>query len=203
MARVVHIIGNGDSAALYKPAKGIKLVCNLPPFEVEDVYATCIVDFKMCRALDEGSVNLDAFNWVCGFRPQKYCQDINPSFYMKHSQRIRTFYTDLPKYAGNYTNFNCGHMATHYAANKLQADEIHMYGFDSLFEMNMRSYTDLVLVSDRSDINNYRLIENWRPIWEGIFREFSNTKFVLHYKHTRLNLNPLPNVSVDTSGSKK
>lgn len=82
--------------------------------------------------------------------------------------RIRNFYLDLPDYAGNYTNFNCGHFATHYAANKLEADEVHMYGFDSLFDSNMRSYTDLVLNSDRGDVNSFRLIENWRPIWQGI-----------------------------------
>jgi hypothetical protein len=181
MGRVVHVIGNGDQAQLYKPAKGIKLVCNLPPFEVENVYASCIVDFKMCRALNEGSVNLDAFNWVCGFRPHKYCTEINQKFYMKHMQRIRMFYRTLPEYAGNYTNFNCGHFATHYAANQLEGDEIHMYGFDSLFDLNMRSYTDLVLNSDRGDTNNFRLIENWRPIWEGIFKEFPKKKFVLQW----------------------
>ena len=196
MGRVVHVIGNGDQAQLYKPAKGIKLVCNLPPFEVENVYASCIVDFKMCRALNEGSVNLDAFNWVCGYRPHKYCTEINQKFYMKHMQRIRMFYRDLPKYAGNYTNFNCGHFATHYSANQLQGDEIHMYGFDSLFDLNMRSYTDLVLNSDRGDTNNFRLIENWRPIWEGIFNEFPDKKFVLHHHHDNFKLKVPDNVEV-------
>lgn len=196
MGRVVHVIGNGDQAQLYKPAKGIKLVCNLPPFEVENVYASCIVDFKMCRALNEGSVNLDAFNWVCGFRPHKYCTEINQKFYMKNMQRIRMFYRELPKYAGNYTNFNCGHFATHYAANQLKGEEIHMYGFDSLLDLNMRSYTDLVLNSDRGDVNNFRLIENWRPIWEGIFQEFTNTKFVLHHHHNSLKLKVPDNVEV-------
>lgn len=203
MSKVVHIIGNGDMAQMYRPAKGIKLTCNLPPFEVEDVYATCIVDFKMCRAINEGSVNLDRYQWVCGFRPNKYCTDINPNFYLKHSQRIRTFYLELPKYAENYTNFNCGHFATHYAANFLKADEIHLYGFDSLFDANMRSYTDLVLNSDRGDINNFRLIENWRPIWQGIFNEFSNTKFVLYHKHDGLKLKVGDNVSIDTTRQKK
>ena len=203
MGRTVHVIGNGDMAQMYKPAKGLKLTCNLPPFEVEDVYATTIVDFKMCKALNEGSVDLNAFQWVCGFRPHKYCTDLNPKFYMQHSHRIRGFYLDLPKYAKNYTNFNCGHFATHYAANFLKADEIHMYGFDSLFDTNMRSYTDLVLNSDRGDTNNYRLIENWRPIWQGIFNEFKNTKFVLYHKHSHIKFNVPENVEIDTSRAKK
>ena len=66
----VHIIGNGDSHNFYEPAKGIKITCNLPPREIANVYATAIVDFKMCKAIMEGSVNLDAYEWVCGARPK-------------------------------------------------------------------------------------------------------------------------------------
>ena len=52
MSRVVHVIGNGDSADLYnkEERKGLKLTCNLPPFPVPNVYASCIVDFKMMKA---------------------------------------------------------------------------------------------------------------------------------------------------------
>jgi len=199
VSRVVHIIGNGDMAQMYKPAKGIKLTCNLPPFEVQDVYATAIVDFKMCRAINEGSVNLDSFQWICGFRPEKYCTEMNPGFYMKHAHRIRQFYTVLPKYAKNYTNLNCGHFITHYAANVLDADEIHMYGFDSLFDTNMNSFTDLILNSDRGNTNNYRLIQNWRPVWEGIFNQFKSTKFVFYHKHTDMKVSRFDNIHIDTS----
>jgi len=50
MARVAHLIGNGDSCVYYKPAKGLKVVCNLPPFAVDNVYVSCMVDFKMMKA---------------------------------------------------------------------------------------------------------------------------------------------------------
>jgi hypothetical protein len=63
MAKVVHVIGNGNNASLYKPAPGLKITCNLPPFEVQDVYATCIVDFKMMKAMHEGSVIVPG-NWI-------------------------------------------------------------------------------------------------------------------------------------------
>lgn len=62
MSKTFHIIGNGDKAVTYKlmndPA-GKKLICNMPPFEVKDVMATCMVDFKMMMALTEGSIKLD------------------------------------------------------------------------------------------------------------------------------------------------
>ena len=63
MGKVVHVIGNGDKAVYYNEEKrvGTKLLCNMPPFEIppNEVYATCMVDFKMMKALTEGSVNLD------------------------------------------------------------------------------------------------------------------------------------------------
>jgi hypothetical protein len=115
---------------------------------------------------------------------------------MKYAPNIKEFYTFVPKYAKNATNFNCGHMAVHYAANRHEADEIHMYGFDALLDFNMRSYTDLVLSSDRSNNNNYRLLNNWRPVWRDIFRQFEKTKFVLHHNHDNLKVPKFDNVEV-------
>ena len=158
----IHILGNGDKSVLMpEPTRqgknGKVIICNQPPFAVNP-YATAIVDFKMMKALDEGSVNLDKFSWVCGNRPKIYC-DKKPFFYMKHAERIREFYTDVPKYCGPNaataaTNFNCGHFATHYACRRHSPKEVHMYGFDTLLDFNMRSITDVYLSSDRSNTNN-------------------------------------------------
>lgn len=205
MHEVVHIIGNGDNAVMFdnENAKGTRLICNLPPFDVKRVYGSVMVDFKMMAALTEGSLNLDMYQWILGNRP-KIWMEKQPGFYLKHAARIREFYLTVPKYCGPVgsaqaaTNFNCGHMAAHYAANKLKAKEIHMYGFDSLFDHNMRSITDLYLSSDRGDQNNFRLLENWRPIWGGIFGEFSETKFKIYHKHDKLKIPKPKNVEVVT-----
>ena len=203
MSKVAHIIGNGDKVSLYEPSKGIKIACNIPPFPVNNLYATVIVDFKMCRALHEGEVAING-SWLCGFRPKKY-SEMHPSWYMKFAPQIKEFYTTIPKYTNvtgkdnlgqMYTNFNCGHLATHWAANKLKADEIHLYGFDSLFDWNMRSYTDLVIDSDRGNSNNHRLIDNWRPVWSGILKEFSNTQFVFYHSHDKLKIPKPENVEI-------
>jgi len=62
----------------------------------------------------------------------------------------------------------------------------------------------MVLNSDRGDVNNFRLMENWRPIWTQLFNEFKNTKFVLYHKHDNLKIKIIgDNVSVDTSRIKK
>lgn len=196
-----HIIGNGKSAAGYRPDKGLKITCNLPPFAVENVYTTTIVDFKMCKAIDEGSVQIPG-DWVLGARPRRYCE-MFPNFRMKYASQMKEFYLKLPKYAKDYTAFNCGHMATHYAANKLKCDEIHMYGFDTIFAFDITSTSDLVLKSDRQTGNTQRLTNNWRPIWEGIFNEFKDKQFVLYYYKEVEPLIKLPkNVEVVIRGKK-
>jgi len=205
MSTIAHVIGNGDNAVLYKPSKGLKITCNLPPFAVANIYATCIVDFKMCKAITEGSVVVPG-DWVMGYRPKVWYEKNPNNFRMRFGHQIKEFYTELPQYAmlnktdiGNgYTNFNCGHMAVHYSANKLKATEIHMYGFDSMFDMSLRSCTDFYLNSDRGNMNNFRLVENWRPIWQGIFNEFKDTQFVLHHKHDGLKFSKPENVNIVT-----
>lgn len=210
MARVVHVIGNGDSSSLYlrQPRKGLKLCCNQVPFEVPDKWATVMVDFKMMDSLtrakngDPTGLTIPG-NWVLGFRPKKWMES-RPNFHMQVASQIREFYIDLPRYTWDvnkgedmgkgYTNWNCGHMATHYACNRLKADEVHLYGFDSCFDFNMNSFTDLVLQSDRGLMNNQRLSSNWRPIWENMFKEWPNTKFVFHYFHNAFKMKTQSNV---------
>jgi hypothetical protein len=206
MTRVIHVIGNGDQAQMYKPAKGIKIACNQAPFPIENLYASCIVDFKMSAALTEGSVQING-DWVLGYRPKVWYDQNRDNFKLKFGHKIREFYTDLPPYTKldanenvgmMYTNFNCGHMAVHYASNRLKGNEVHMYGFDSLFDMNLRSYTDFVLNSDRGATNNVRLNDRWRPIWLGIFNEFKDTQFILYHKHNDIKIKIPENVEIRT-----
>ena len=202
MPKVVHIIGNGDQTVLYQRAerKGLKICCNLPPFAVPDSYASVIVDFKFMKAMTSGDIILPG-DWILGMRP-KIWMDKHPDYYTRVAHQVKEFYTPLPKYAGNYTNFNCGHVAVHYAASKLKADRIHMYGFDSIFDFNLRSYSDLVLNSDRENMNNHRLSSNWRPIWTAMFKEFSNTEFVLHHVHNEFKIKISDNVRAEVYSKK-
>ena len=202
MKRVVQLVGNGDNASLFfkEPRPGMKLTCNLLPFNVAGTYASVIVDFKMMKAMQEGSIQVPG-EWILGMRPKIHMEK-NPTFYMRHSHQIKEFYTVLPEYVANYTDFNCGHMATHYAANKVKADEIHLYGFDSIFDFNLRSCSDFYLGSDRGNQNNNRLANNWRPVWENMFKEFPNTKFFLHHMHDAIKINIGNNVEIVTYDSK-
>ena len=205
MPKVVHVIGNGDAAAFYheEPRKGLKLTCNLPPFPIEDAYATCMVDFKMMKHIHNGDVEVPG-EWILGARPKKYMEK-NPGFFMERTRQIKMFYTHLPKYAANYTDFNCGHMAVYFAAQKLKADVIHMYGFDSIFDFNLNSCTDFYIKSDRGNMNNNRLANNWRPLWQNIFKDFSDgrTEFVLHHFHDNLKFRLGKNVTIKKYGKRE
>jgi len=203
MARTVHVIGNGDWVHLYtrKERKGLNLTCNLAPFPYPDNhYATCIVDFKFMAAMTRGEVTVPG-DWILGFRP-KIWMDKNPNFYVQKASQVKEFYTELPKYAGNYTNFSCGHMAVYYAAQKLKAERIHMYGFDSIFDFNLRSVSDFILNSDRDKMNTNRLASNWRPIWTEMFKEFNNTEFVLHHVHDEFKIPISDNVRAEVYSKK-
>jgi len=162
-----------------------------------------MVDFKMMKALAEGHVKLDMYDWVLGTRPRKW-MEMQPSFYLKYSQNIKAFHQHIPKYAqlpgqtvaNAATNYSCGHMAVDYACRGLKADEVHIYGFDSMFEMNLRSSTDLILSSDRSDLNTYRLSNNWRPIFTSIFKEFKDVQFKIHHSHSNIKIEIPSNVEI-------
>ena len=208
---IVHILGNGDMATLMpedirQEREGKMFICNTPPFEVKNVYACCMVDFKMMKSLQKNKVNLDEYKWVLGNRP-KIFMDGNATFFIQHSWHIREFYTKVPKYCGPNpsiaaTNFNCGHFAAHYALNKKKADEVHLWGFDSIMDHNMRSYTDIKLPSDRNNTNNYKLLDIWRPIWDNIFKEFPKQNLVIHHHHNNSKVKLPSNVSVEVHSTK-
>lgn len=199
--KVGHLIGNGQSSSFYKPQPGLKLTCNLPPFPVEDAFATVMVDFKMMKAITDGSLTVPG-DWILGYRPKIWC-DKHPSFYIQHAPHIREFYTKLPPYSPDYTAFSCGHMAAHYMATRHRPDTIHMYGFDSIFDFDMRSCSDFYLQSNRDATNTARLAKNWRSIWPSLFEEFSTTKFVLHHYHDKAKIKLPKNVDVEVHSKKK
>jgi len=202
----VNVLGNGDHWKLFeRGTEGKLIVCNAPPMDLDssEVYTTCMVDFKMMKALQEGKSNLSKYDWVLGTRPRKW-MEMQPSFYLKYSQNIKGFHTHIPAYAqlpGHTiaqaaTNYSCGHMAVDYACRSMRATEVHIYGFDAMFDMNLKSYSDEFLESDRSALNTHRMASNWRPIWHKFFREFDKVQFFIYHSHDKLKFVKPENVTV-------
>lgn len=202
----VNVLGNGDHYEYFQQGTpGLLLVCNMPPIDLskEEVYGSCMVDFKMMGALKNGLVDLGKYDWILGTRPRRWMES-NPDFYMKYAQNIKGFHTHIPAYAqlpGHSlaqaaTNYSCGHMAVDYACRVMQATEVHIYGFDAMFDMNLRSHTDNFLTSDRGSLNTHRMASNWRPIWTKFFQEFDKTKFYVYHSHDNLKFAKPENVEV-------
>ena len=190
-----HLIGNGQTAWLFdQNSTGLKVTCNLPPFPVDNAYGTCMVDFKMMRAIQEGSVIVPG-EWILGYRPKVHMEN-NAAMHMQYARNIKEFYLTLPDYVPNYTDLSCGHMACHYIATKHRPDVINMYGFDSIFDFDLRSCTDFYLQSERDSNNTLRLTNNWRSIWPPMWKEFPAIKFKLHSKHGNLKVEKPDNVEI-------
>ena len=154
-------------------------------------------------ALANGHIKLDMYDWILGTRPRHW-MEMQPAFYLKYAQKIKAMHTYIPSYAKLQgqneaqaaTNYSCGHMAVDYACRVQKATEVHIYGFDSMFDTSLRSYTDLLLESDRSSQNTHRLANNWRPIWTKMFEEFDNTQFFLYHSHSKLKFPVGDNVKI-------
>jgi len=183
----VEVLGNGPSQSLFFREGSAKdlatpvVCCNLP-YQLPDIgriWATILGDFKMMRAINEGSLDMNHSMWVLGFRPKLYC-DQNPNFYMKNAQRIREFYTRIPPYAENPTEWSAGHLAVHYTCVRLAPKELHLWGFDSMFSHDLSSSSDVIMESNREAQNRYRMNSRWRPLWQGIFDEMTNIQFKIH-----------------------
>ena len=76
MTKVIHVIGNGPKGApLFNkaPRKGLKLGCNILPFEVPNIYGTVIADFKMMKAITAGELRVPG-DWILGYRPKLWTE---------------------------------------------------------------------------------------------------------------------------------
>ena len=56
--------------------------------------------------------------------------------------------------------------------------------------------TVTTLESNRDAPSTHRLAVNWRPIWEGLFKEFKDTQFVLYHTHGQAKVHLPENVDV-------
>ena len=57
--------------------------------------------------------------------------------------------------------------------------------------------------SDRENMNNNRLIENWRPVWPGMFAEFPKCEFVFHHVHNNIKIPTRDNVRIELYDAKE
>ena len=144
-----HILGNGPSINLYKPQEGYIVGCN---FQEHPVDVSIVLDRR-------------PFLVYCGNRALLQGKPIITSAYaMKtineqeilHEFEILDVIEHLEKYV------SAGHIATNWCLGKY--DEIHLWGFDSIWADTQETKTDKLVERSRAQFD---LFIHWREKWQA------------------------------------
>lgn len=155
----VHILGNGPSIQLYTPQDGYIIGCN---FQEHSVDLTILVDCKPFmiykgkrHLLPNRKIITSRYAW-----PTIKEQDLISEFEIVHI--VET----LEQYE------SAGHIATQWALDN-GYDEVHLWGFNSIFEDSQETKTDLVVPRSRAQFDLY---VHWRKRW----KEYTHHNIIVH-----------------------
>lgn len=153
-----HILGNGPSIVLYKPQDGYVVGCN---FHEHEVNVSVLLD---CRP----------FMIYRGNRQLLKTRNIITSTYAMHhtvkplkmTEEFNILY-ELP-FLEKYVS--AGHVATDWALNN-GYDEIHLWGFDSIWADTQETRTDEIVPRNRAQFD---LFIHWREKWKS-YKQYNIT----------------------------
>lgn len=154
---LAHILGNGPSISLYEPADGYVIGCN---FHTHPVDVSVVVDkrpfliYKGNRSLLQGKPIITSL----------YAMPTIEEIKIKHELEILHVVPYMDKYD------SAGHIATQWAITQ-GYDEIHLWGFDSIWADTQETKTDEIVKRDRQQFDLYI---HWREKWKP-FREYNIT----------------------------
>lgn len=144
-----HILGNGPSINLYSPTDGYVIGCN---FHKHPVDLTVLVDCKPFMIYKGNRSLLPNRKLITS----KYAwrtieeQELEGEFEFVHVVE------QLEQYK------SAGHIATDWALQN-GYDEIHLWGFNSIFEDSQETKTDLIVPRSRAQFD---LFIHWREKWQ-------------------------------------
>lgn len=154
-----HILGNGPSINLYTPQEGYVIGCN---FHEHRVDLSVIVD---CRPfmVYKGKRHLMPNRKIITSRyAMKTIEEIKVKDEFEYVHVIE----QLEQYRSS------GHIATDHAL-KLGYNEIHLWGFNSIWEDHNNTKTDELVHRDRAQ---HDLWMHWREKW----KEYLNHNIIVH-----------------------
>ena len=173
----IHILGNGPSLLNFDKSTGIRVGCNFAQPDLNPDW-TMIADIKPVKKLYEG------YQLVCPAVLSERANDYIHKKTIKLSEdriqirRVVPFikYEDIHEKWG----MNSAQHAVHYALEENQADEVHLWGCDSLWSTNIESSTDALVHKDLVFMNSQNIYFTWRDYWNRIFEDNPKTIFVVH-----------------------
>lgn len=153
----IDIIGNGASNSLYQPTSDYVIACNIPQHSIK-YNCLSIIDTRPLTYMRETG-------WRA--RVPIYCTQ-----QVKEQARKLNIEGDWFDVYERKNRWNSGHHAVDYHAS--MAQEMHLYGFDSLFSNDLTSQCDTIIPRyARPPLNKY-----WHPIWDIILTNVSCKIFV-------------------------
>jgi hypothetical protein len=154
-----HILGNGPSIQLYNPQDGFVIGCNFHEYPVD---LTVLVDCKPFmiykgkrELLPNRKIITSKYAWPT-IEEQKLVDEFE--------------YVHIVEQLEQYKS--AGHIATEWALNN-GYDEIHLWGFNSIFEDSQETKTDLIVPRSRAQFD---LFIHWRERW----KEFTQYNITVH-----------------------
>jgi len=144
-----HVLGNGPSIELYTPADGFIIGCNIQEHQID---VSVVLDCK-------------PFLKYCGNRSLFQHKPIITSLYamqtiteqeIEHEFEIWHKVPYLEKY------MSAGHVAVDWLLDH-DYDEIHLWGFDSIWEDTQETRTDKYIERSRAQFD---LFIHWRERWQ-------------------------------------
>lgn len=168
----IDIVGNGASNTMYTNQKNFVLAFNVPQHGFR---------YDALAIIDNRPINwMNSNNW----HPTVpvFCTSGVKDYAKKHSRQGDWF--DYLKFK---PRTSAGHLALEYFGTRYE--EIHMWGFDSMFSDDLTSQTDKIIPrAKRPPLNNH-----WYPLWCEYMNKITATVYVhvpedkkLEVQHERL-----------------
>lgn len=161
----IAVLCNGPTRVVFDDSMEYDHVigCNIP---------WTVVDFTVIM----DSNIIDA--WANDFEKIKVPAYFTPKAWMRTDElRIRKYLLDNNRFLGLIDDPlpSAGHYAAKVAIN-MGANELDIFGCDSMFEQSVKSYTDM-LVNDVNEYFQVQRVENWREFWKKLQESHPEVSF--------------------------
>ena len=144
-----HILGNGPSINLYKPQKGYIIGCN---FQQHPIDVSVVLDvrpfhlYMTNRQIFQGKPLITSQYAMNGMKHKNIEQELNIVYKVPYVDKF----------------ISAGHIAAQWAIDN-NYDEIHLWGFDSIWADTQETKTDEFIMRDRQQ---HDLYIHWREKWQ-------------------------------------
>lgn len=151
---LAHILGNGPSIKLYSPSEGFVIGCN---FQQHTVDVSVVLDkrpfliYKGNRSLLQGKPIITS----------RYAMSTIEEIKIKDELNIIHMIEKMENYD------SAGHIATRWALDN-GYEEIHLWGFDSIWADTQETKTDEIVPRNRAQFDLYI---HWREKWKPFISE--------------------------------